>query len=214
MKKIVIILMLIMVWGSELWAQQIKAYVSGGLTFSQIEGDELRGFARHASTAGVGVITNFGEHWKGAMEVDFAMRGSYNDSGDPFSIKLPLNYVDIPVMAYYHDPYSDVNFGLGLVYGRLVQQPHGTLVANPNYFMPDTNGMNFYKNDLGVMVEMRFRLASHMYFSLRWQRSIIKVNDWTFTTPQKTWTNACYNSSASFRLQWQFGEPEGLKKRR
>lgn len=206
-------MLLMLLCASGMQAQQIKAYVSGGLTFSQIEGDELRGFARHASTAGVGATTGLGERLRLAVEADFAMRGCYNDTGDPYSIKLPLNYVDVPLMIYYHDPYSDVDFGLGAIYGRLVQQPHNRIAFNSDYFAPDTSDMDFHKNDLALAAELRFRVAGRLYMSMRWQRSLISVKEWSFKDKDHEWTNRCYNSSVALRLQWQFGEQTALKKR-
>ncbi len=214
MKKRILTILLLSIVMDAAMAQQIKGYVNAGLTCSQVDGDELRGFKRNAVTAGVGALTNLGENFQLAMEIDFAKRGSYNACGDPYNIKLPLNYVDIPLMLYFHDPYGDMYFGAGLLYGRLVQQPHGTIQYDPAYFMPDTNDMMFDKNDVALVAEIRFRMVSHLYMSARWQRSIISVNDWTFTDKNHTWTNKCYNSSISVRLEWMFGEQDNGRGRK
>lgn len=187
-------------------AQRIKAFVDAGLTTSQVDGDELRGFKRNSSTFGVGALTKVGENLTAAMEINYARRGAYNAGGDPYNIKLTLDYVDVPLMLYYHDPVGDMYFGAGLLYGRLVHQPHGTIQFTT--FVPDTNDMTFDKDDLAFALEFRFRMVSHLYMSVRWQRSFISVNEWHFTHQDETWSNKCYNSSASVRLQWVFGEQD------
>ena len=122
-------------------------------------------------------------------------------------------------------------FGLGLNYGRLVQQPSGRLLYNPNYFFPDTNDMEFLSNDFMAVADIRFPIWKGLWLNIRWQYSLIAVKrDWEFTEfrgttpllddngnpvynpdgsiatiPRKiTWRNDCNNNSLVFRLIWQF----------
>jgi hypothetical protein len=188
-----------------------------GMTFSQIEGDELKGFKKAGLTAGVGAVAAFGgkEQTQLSLEADFAQRGARNTSGDPYSITgFTLNYVDIPLMFHYQDPYGGMNVGLGLCYSRLVQQPHGGHVYySPTYFVPDSANMVFLKNDLAVVIDMRFTIWRGLKLNMRYQRSIIPIkNDMTFTEfhkanePGETWSNKCYNSSVAVRLLYVFGD--------
>lgn len=218
---------------NSLQAQRIRGFVTAGTTLSQIEGDELKGFEKWGFSGGVGamVYLSKNEDWRLSIEALYSQRGSYNNSGDPYSISLKLDYVDIPLMIHYRDPWGGMLVGLGLDYGRLVQQPHNVMRYNPNYFFPDTNDMTFLNNDLMVVADIRFPVWKNLWLNIRWQHSLIAIKkDWEFsefrgTTPllddngnpvqnpdgstvvvprKVTWTNNCYNNSIAFRLIWQF----------
>ncbi|MBQ9588411.1 MAG: outer membrane beta-barrel protein [Bacteroidales bacterium] len=201
-------------------AQAFRAYPSIGATASQIRGDELRGFKHWGLTAGVGAEVDLADEgrWKLSVEADFAQRGVSNNTTDPYGIiEFNLNYVDIPLTLHFTDPYGGITLGVGLVYGRLVQQPHGILIFSPNYFMPDTSDMTFLKNDFSAAIDLRFPIWRGLTFNLRWQHSLFPVKrEWSFTehfsaAPDdfKTWSNDCYNSSVSIRLLYVFGQQQG-----
>ncbi len=207
-------------WSGATQAQHIHAFVTSGVTLSQIEGDELKGFRQGGFTGGVGALTAISSNnrWGVSLEALFTQRGVYNNSHDPqnlYNIKMHLNYVDIPLLFHYQDPYGGMLFGLGLNYGRLVQQPHGLIKYNPNYFIPDTTDMSFSKHDLAVVADMRFTVWRGLQLNLRWQYSLLAVKeDWNFFTysgvnadgsPRyNKHSSDCYNHSLAVRLIWQF----------
>lgn len=195
-------------------AQVFKAYLSGGFTVSQIEGDELKGFKKWGGAGGVGAMISISNNnlWNLGVEINFAQRGTRNPGQNPYRITLPLNYVEIPLMVYFQDPYGGMIIGAGLQYGRLVQQPHGTIYYGPG-FVPDTSGnMSFGMNDFSFAVEGRFRIWKGLFVSVRWQRSLASIKQWSFTEAGKTWTNNCYNSALTGRLIWQFGDNDNHKR--
>ncbi len=216
-----------------LQAQRIRGFISSGVTLSQIEGDELKGFRQWGYTGGVGAIVNLdkNEDWRLSIEALYTQRGSYNSSGDPYSISLTLDYVDIPLMLHYRDPWGGMLVGVGLNYSRLVQQPHNVMKYNPAYFFPDTNDMTFLNNDLMIVADIRFPVWKGLWFNIRWMYSLVAIKkDWGFTefrgttpllddngnpvlnpdgstvmVPRKiTWSNDCYSNTLVFRLIWQF----------
>lgn len=193
--------------------QVIQAYPAVGFTVSQMEGDELKGFDKWGFTAGVGAMVNLGrsEMFKLSLEASFAQRGAYNGTGDPYSMDLTLNYVDIPLMFHFHDPYGGMMFGVGLTYGRLVQQPHSEIFYAPNYFIPDSSDMRFLKNDLAFTADMRFTLWRGLKLDFRYQCSLIPIKkEWRFTeigvNEQFEYINDCFSSSISARLMYVFGD--------
>lgn len=223
------VIFLMLLAATTLQAQHIHAYATAGTIISQIEGDELKGFNHWNFTGGIGAIANLDDRdrWALTVETDYSCRGVFNqkhNSKNYYNINLNLHYVDIPVTLFFHDPYGDLRIGLGLVYSRLVAQPHGTISYNPTYFVPDSTSMAFLKNDLAPAIEFRFNLWKRLQLSARYQYSIIPIKkDWTFTMFEnsagdfKTWSNKCYNSSLSFRLLWLFGDDDAYshsKKRR
>lgn len=195
--------------------QLIQAYPSIGFTVSQIEGDELKGFDKWGITTGVGAMVNLSpsEMFKLSVEANFTQRGAFNNSGNPYSLyDFSLNYVDIPVMFHFQDPIGGIQLGLGVTYGRLVQQPHGLMKYDPLAFMPDTSNFSFLKNDLAIVASFRFTIWQGLKFDLRYHRSILPVKrQWQFTEhinaqETNTWYNDCYNQSVSVRLLYVFGD--------
>lgn len=206
-----------------------RAYPAVGGTVSQIEGDYLKGFKKWGITAGVGTLMYFGDsdRWSLSAEADFSQRGTYEYSHSaetPYRVEgLTLNYVDIPLTIHFTDPWGGIMIGAGLVYSRLVNQPHGTLYYNPSYVEPDTSDLTFLRNDLAVAGDIRFAVWRNLVFNLRFQYSIIPVKkDWTFiehvtvgdTDPPIRTVNDCYNFSIGIRLIYMFGDaPSGSSRR-
>lgn len=215
-----LLLALMLPGGARLQAQRIHAFVTTGVTLSQIEGDELKGFRQIGNVSGVGALTAISSngHWGMSVEALFSQRGVYNNSYDPqnlYNIKLRLNYVDIPLLLHYQDPYGGMLFGVGICYGRLVQQPHGIVKYNPNYFIPDSSDMNFLRRDLTAVADMRFTVWRGLQLNIRWQYSLLAVKrNWTFysyngvdadgNNKYIANSNDCYNNSLAIRLIWQF----------
>ena len=206
-------------------AQRIHAYLVGGATISQIEGDELKGFKKWGGTGGVGAMVNLTDNgkWLMSVETNFAQRGVYNKTNDPFWMKMTLNYIDIPVSFFFHDTRGGMTFGAGFLYGRLIQQPHGIIKFNPEYVIPDTVNLSksWLKNDFAFLLDFRFRVWRGLQLNLRWQYSLVNINwdkerfpekedsGWHFSEKngQKvdSWVNKCHNSSISARIIWEFG---------
>lgn len=201
-------------------AQRIHAYTHAGAITSQIEGDELKGFSHWGFTGGVGATASLDDHdiWSLIVETDYSCRGIYNrkfNNENLYNISLDLHYIDIPVILFFHDPYGGLRIGAGLVYSRLVSQPHGKASYNPLYFIPDTTDMTFLKNDFAPAVEFRFNIWRGLQFSARYQYSIIPIKrDWQYHFANKTGTNNFYGSSIAFRLLWQFGDNDRPYKKR
>jgi hypothetical protein len=216
MRKLTLLFFLLVATLSLQAQQRIQAYLNAGTTLSQVEGDELKGFSHLGFTGGVGAWIHLDDRdrWALAVETDYNCRGIANhksSSENYYNIQLDLHYVDIPVTLFFHDPYGGLQIGLGMVYSRLVAQPHGTVFFNPNFFIPDSSDMKFLKDDLAPAIEMRFTVWQNLKLSVRYQRSIIAIKKgWTFKMGDETWSNDCYNSSVSIRLAWQFGE-ENIK---
>ena len=202
--------------------QVIQAYPVLGATASQIRGDELKGFKKWGFTAGVGSMVSLtsDNKWKLSLEAVVTQRGSFNNTNDPYSLfYFTMNYVDIPLTLHFTDPKGGLTLGLGLIYGRLFQQPHGLIIFSPNYFMPDTSDMTFLKNDFAAALDFRFPIWRGLTFNIRYQHSIFPVKrDWMFTehlsaNPNDfdTWKNDCYNSSVSVRLLYVFGDEQSYR---
>lgn len=217
MKRTSVILALLCFAIIPMHGQRIHAFLSSGFTLSQIEGDELKGFSKWGYTGGVGAIVSFdrNETWNLSVEALFTQRGSYNGTGDPYSLALRLDYVEIPLVVHWRDPWGGMLIGAGLSYSRLTQQPRPAWACDTNYFLPDTGDFSFLPGDLATVLEIRFPVWRGLQLNIRWKYSLLAVKkDWEFTeyrgtnpdgSPHATkWSNDLYNNSLEFRLIWQF----------
>lgn len=231
-KTAITILAALLLASSPAHAQRIRGFISSGATLSQIEGDELKGFRKLGYTGGVGAIVALDRHedWRISVEALFSQRGTYNASSEPYAAVIPLNYVDIPLMLHYRDPWGGMLVGLGATYGRLTEQPRGIIEYQSSFF-PDTNDLKFLRNDLAIVADIRFTVWRGLMLNIRWQYSLLAIKrDWNFYQrdgetilydddgipifdengkPQivpryDIWANNCYSNSLSFRLIWQF----------
>lgn len=204
--------------------QRIHAFVTSGITVSQIEGDELKGFKQVGYTGGVGALISLSNNnrWGMSIEALFSQRGvrSTTDTRNYlYMLNIRSNYIEIPLLLHWQDVYGGMLFGAGISYGRLVRQPHGEVAFNPAFFVPDTTDKAFLPNDLMVVLDARFTVWRGLQLDLRWQYSILAVKrDWRFMAYSgyeydsngnivERWIphiNNCYNHSLVLRLIWQF----------
>lgn len=203
--------------------QSIKAYVAAGAITSQIEGDELKGFDHWGFSGSIGAAANLSSDgtWSLDIETGYSSRGvrnSLRNSKNFYNIDMDLHYVDIPLTLFFRDPYGGMRVGIGGAFSRLVAQPHGTIKYLPNsanlHFIPDTSDMSFLKNDIALAGELRFDIWQGLQLSVRYQYSLVPVKrDWHFSTQGHDYSNNFYNSAVTFRVLYQFGEPEKFKPR-
>lgn len=216
-RPLILIFLLLLV--PTMQAQQFKAFVTAGGIASQIEGDELKGFDHWGFAGSVGAAVGLSGNgmWSLAVETGYSTRGVLNDSHNSdnyYNIDMDLHYVDIPLTLFFRDPYGGMKVGLGGVFSRLVAQPHGTIAYRPSIFAPDTSDMHFLKNDIALAGELRFDIWQGLQFSVRYQYSLMPIKrDWKFSEGDQTWSNDCFGSAVTFRLLYQFGEPEKFKPR-
>ena len=214
MNRTLTLLTLMLLASFPMQAQRIHAYLVGGAVTSQVEGDELKGFNHWNITGGVGALADLDDRdmWSLTIETDYSCRGIYNQKYNTenfYNINLDLHYVDIPLTLIFRDPYGGLRIGAGLVYSRLLGQPHDTIRFNPKYFVPDTSDMTFLKNDLAAAIEFRFNIWKGLQLSARYQYSIFPIKkDWHYMFDNHTSSNDFYGSALSFRLLWQFGESD------
>jgi len=208
-----IVATLLLLTATSAGAQSIHGYITSGVTTSQIEGDELKGFKQYGFVGGVGALTAFSDrgHWGASVEVLFSQRGAHANPSryNAYAADLRLNYVDIPVLVHYQDFFGGMLIGAGISYARLVQQPHGELKYSPYDLIPDTNDMAFLKNDISAVLDCRFTIWRGLQLNLRWQYSLLPIKrEWHFTqyvnNRPKEFANDCYNHSVALRLIYQF----------
>ena len=216
MKKLLIILCIAAGLSTDVCGQTIRAFVSAGGNLSQINGDEVFGFKKAGLTASVGTMIPIrkNENWLVSVETKYSQYGAYEKSY-PYHYNATLPYIEIPVMAHFEDPIGGWTFGLGAVYGRLLNYTEKAAwdATGVTTIITDFEKKDFLKNDLSFVADIRFRLWKNLKFNFRYQMSLLPIKkDWLFTYYNSTEIQDAYNSSLSARLIWVFNDKDTSKK--
>ncbi len=209
------------------YGQRIKGYGIAGMNLTQIDGDEVYGFKKIGFNGGLGATFPFNKNWSVSLEVLFSQQGAkqkpqYNDVHIPDSTivgddtiyfdnvfngayKLNLNYVKVPVLVQYTDR-DRITAGVGFSYGQLVgikEWEHDRRVESTTL-----NSGTYNKNDVEVLVDLRFRIYKSLKFNIRYSYSIFKIRtrdfyDWY---GEYVTTRDQYNSVLAFRFIYVFNE--------
>lgn len=203
--------------GGEANAQKIKAFVALGGNLSQIDGDEVYGFKKLGFTGSVGTMIPLTESQKWAISVEakFSQYGAYQKDY-PYSYNATLPYIEIPLMAHFVDNQGGWTFGLGAVYGRLMNYTEKAAWDNTGVttVITDFQKKPYEKNDFSFVADIRFKIWKNLKFNFRYQHSLVPTKkDWMFINNAQTWTRDTYNSSLSARLIWVFGDDDTPKKK-
>ena len=205
-------------------AQLFKAFVSGGFTVAQIDGDEVYGFKHLGVNTGIGVIMPLNpntpnEGFQLSTEILFVQKGAKNTNiFDPFIYKATLNYIEIPFMLHYFDKRAGAALGAGIQYGRLIKSSEiwelsDTLIPRMDRPLV-TDNHYFIKNDLCFVADFRFNIYRNFKFDVRWQYSLLPIRkDFTFCNSYneldeyyKTWNRDFKNNYVSFKLIYVINE--------
>ncbi len=155
--------------------------VRGGLTMSQISGDDLSGF--HQVGASVAGFVNFpiapSGKWKFQLEMQFEMKGSraptrFNEDGS-YNEKYVLNlgYVGIPAIFTYN-PFKGIILEFGPVFNVMVYS------QEKNNYGVMQQRQPFRRFELAGTLGVAYLFKEQYGVSLRWASSIIpvRVPDW------------------------------------
>ena len=209
------------------YSQRIKGYGVAGINFTQVDGDEVYGFKKVGFNGGLGATFPFNENWSVSLEVLFSQQGAkqkaqYNDVYIPDSTivdgdtvhfthvyngayRLNLNYVKVPVLVQYTDR-DRITAGLGFSYGQLVgikEWEHNRLIETTTL-----NSGTYNKNDIEVLLDLRFRVYKSLKFNIRYSYSMFKIRTRDFYNwyGEYVTTRDQYNSILTFRFIYVFNE--------
>jgi len=183
---------------STLKAQRFSASVLAGINMSQIDGDNLAGYNKLGINAGLGVDARINEQFGLGMELLFSQKGSRSKVSQMppgQSVKLSVNYAEIPVLFRYHDKNGAI-FGLGFSYSALVgfsQWENGSQVIAVDSLLGN--------NDIQGLAEFTFSIKKHWGANARIAYSLLPIAHWSSSRFRK---NAVYNNNISIRLVYYF----------
>lgn len=149
-------------------SQGFEAYIIGGTTFSQIDGDNLAGYNKFGFTAGGASNFILENGLSFQQEITFYQRGSRATSDqqfdDIFTYKT-LNYID--VAALLNKRIKDrwlIQGGVGA--GKLI----GVKTDDPN------DRLSYYAIDLFPIIGGGFYLAENLLLNVRMQYTLISAD--------------------------------------
>ncbi len=181
-----------------LFAQNFHAGVIGGISTTQVAGDQLSGFNKAGIILGGFVSRELTEKTKFQMEIIFIQKGSrkpINENDNTF-YAMRLSYFEIPVLFKWQVA-PKLNFELGPSIGALIfseeERESGILKGQPP----------FKKVEISGNVGLSYPLTEKLNLNTRFSSSILPIRP--FPGNQTDFFNSGqYNTVLAFSLQYQF----------
>lgn len=170
-RKLFGILFFVLTCFMPLFGQTFKAGLTGGVTLSQIDGDQLGGFNKLGLQGGIRAAALFSERWQLGIELLYSQQGSRRINTDnPASIyeKIHLNMVEAPVLIHFSD--WKFRVGAGLSYARII-----------NYKIIDYSGADISEFQLlepdvfSLVLGVTFNFNEHVGMDVRWSRYLNNI---------------------------------------
>lgn len=150
-------------------AQLFKGGLVGGVSFAQIEGDDVAGYNKIGLNAGVMVAVDLNENLEISMEILYAQKGSASGFAgrqnfiDDFKIKH--DYVEVPIVLNFKDQ-NGMNFGVGLAPSRHIRSSYveGGVDVSGALESP-SNPISLW--DFGGILNLAYRMNTYSQVNLR-----------------------------------------------
>jgi hypothetical protein len=172
MKKIIFFFCFIsMLFSANAQEQRFSAGIKAGLSSSQVSGDELSGFDKAGSIAGLFVNATFTKKWSARFELLYIQKGSkykaHPELGDTKYYRLQLNYLEVPVAFQYHFKKWVIEAGPG--FGYLINNKEETEMGNITVYRP------FHKSELSYIAGFDYRIFNNFSVNCRYSNSILSI---------------------------------------
>ncbi|MBI2967356.1 MAG: PorT family protein [Bacteroidetes bacterium] len=185
-------------------AQDFSGGLTGGLSTSQVSGDELAGFNKAGIFFGGFTSRSFSEKWSAMMQLSFIMKGSKKptrvDKGDYEFYRLSLWYIDIPVLIHYKayfKEYKAFSGEAGFSFGTLVfseeEDQSGNLPGRPP----------FKRFDLSLAGGIHYHISDNLNIYMRMLNSILPIRGNLSYAYQRI-TGGQYNTALLFGAEYFF----------
>lgn len=170
-KKIIVIVLLLATQSS--FSQGFKGGLLTGVVVSQVDGDNFDGYHKFGFQLGAYTEFDLNEKWGLLVELKYIQKGSNKtDKKDPYNdFRISLNYIDLPVLLNYK--YNEkLTFGTGLSYGYLMnaEVQDGAGIVDGDY-------LTYHKYDINAVLQIKYRLAEHIWIDLKGAYSVMYIND-------------------------------------
>lgn len=153
-------------------AQRFKGGIIGGITASQVDGDQLAGFNKLGLTYGVYTNTFISDNWRTQLELKCSGRGAFGNRGtkdNPDLYQLNLHYVEMP-LSLATGISSKIAVEAGLAFAYLMNfslyDSHGKVPASEFTQQYKSTDYNFFSGAsyiLNEKTELNIRYSYSMF---------------------------------------------------
>lgn len=168
-----------------MYAQQFGASVMVGGNASQIDGDELAGYNKLGLNMGIKGTAYLKGRWELALEMLYSQRGATSNANSLIfeRRRIHLGYIELPVYVSVMDwltidtkgEYYKIRAFAGLSYARLI---HAEITDENTASGFDENLADALNtSDLGGIVGIGFSAYRNLEFTMRYNRSFLKLYD-------------------------------------
>lgn len=186
--------------------------LTGGLTLSQIDGDNYAGYDKVGFSAGAGVYMRVWENIAASMEILYSQKGAngdapLNSSNGSFKIlnyNVNMNYAEVPIQIWYFDKHNH-HFGAGLSYSQIINQSE-TATTDPPHNL-DFDKYRFKKYDINFVLSGNLRIWKGLFAGMRFNYSLVPVRGNTGTSinvPPGFGRAEQYNNLITFKISYIF----------
>jgi len=178
--------------------------VAGG-NFSQVDGDDFKGYAKIGANFGGIVFAQLDEGFAISMEILYSQKGSRSKSpaeAEPgltiTNYRIELNYAEVPIMLNYFFKRKS-GFGAGFSYSQLASSNEVLTTDPPNSY--NLENYPFHKVDINFLLGGNIHLHGGLFLNLRFQYSMIPIRH---KVPTFYFRGEQYNNLFAVRLMYLF----------
>ena len=169
MRKILLICLVLI--SVNLFSQNFKGGITGGISTSQVSGDNLGGYHKAGLCIGVFTLLPINDIAHLKMEMNFIQKGSNNPKIQKNEIPdISTSYLEIPISVnYYQNEITALEIGAQVAF---------LLISTDNdiYGPQQSELMNpFNKLDIGVFIGMNYHITDKIILNSRMSNSIIPI---------------------------------------
>lgn len=183
-------------------SQSFNGGITGGATFCQVDGDNLSGFNKPGSAAGLFVNRNISEKISYQFEIKYIEKGARAKSSADNPVKhiLSLKYIEFPLSWRYL--YKKKYLAEGGIYGAYLFK---TTVKDENGVVNQGLLDPYKKTDFGLFGGGNYLINKHFIFNIRYSYTLIRI----FKIPDGSsigpwYHRGHYNNVMNFSLYYQF----------
>ncbi len=203
MQKTFIVIFIMLLSSSSLFAQGYKADLLLGANFSQVDGDQLGGYNKLGLNIGIAISRPLTKPWEASFEILYTQKGSKKvidpDNITP-TLKIDYHYVEVPLLARYK-----LNKKIRFFGGPSI----GVNVFNQR----DDNGIvlkekQLLKYEVALHLGGSYHLTDKLSADLRHSYSLLSIRDFPIVVNSPTWFGRAgwYNRLFTVGLRYNLGE--------
>ncbi len=237
MRFIYTIIFLIFLSIPTIQAQRFIGSVVAGINVTQVDGDEAYGYKKVGFNGGGSVMLALDKKQRFFVTVEllYTQKGSqaplrstnvdYISYDDTLMIdqsipldsnilkktfyNLQLDYVEVPLMFHFEDPFSKCAIGVGVSWSRLVRVKE---ISWGRPLTTDLQSQRYHKNEFSIIADVKIPIYKGLKLNFRYQYSIVPIG-----IERKFWpvgttyvdnytTRSPRNNLFSIRLIYSFNE--------